>query len=284
MHAQRKLVSFIGIGGEGVTDLLYSYLKTHPEVSVLEEESNFFGSAEIYSRGVDWYEHQFKQSSSKQFQYGELATKYLHNAQTAALIVRTYPSAKLLAVIDNPLVMVKLAYVEARHSGQISPKTTVAMFIKQHPEVLLNARFGRQLAQYFSYYAPTDLLVLLASDIENNPLSAIKQTFKHLCINPDFIPVTLKHLVVEDEENPKKKPGFIKRGFRYIKKLIVSVIHFASRIFNPPETGIGAGVVVARKLTLSPELEQYLKEYFRQDVAMLSDLVHRNLSAEWDIN
>ncbi len=283
MHAQRKLVSFIGIGAGSVTPLLYSYLKTHPALFVLSDETGFFSSTKVYSQGIDWYESLFKVGKSQGLLYGELAGTYLKNAQAAALIVRTYPSAKLLAVVENPLVSVRLAYVEARHSRTISAKTSLPLFLKQNPEVLANARYGRQLAQYFGYYAPTDLMVLLASDIEKEPLASLEQVFKHLDIDSEFVPTALKHLIVGEEETVAKRPGVIKRSFRFIKKLFAKAYHFIWSKFNRPAIPVDAALTVARKLPLSPELEQYLKDYFKQDVLLLSNLLHRNLNVEWEM-
>src|SRR3990167_2830318 len=77
----------------------------------------------------------------------------------------------------------------------------------------------RELAQYFSYYAPIDLLVVTAGDVRNDALRVVKETYEHIGVDSSFIPPPLVHLVpVEDD--PKHKPGIIKLSFRFLKKHI----------------------------------------------------------------
>jgi hypothetical protein len=276
---QRRLVSFIGIGSASAAPLLYSYIDSHPSVCAPVIETNFFGKTEAYKKGIDWYESHFAKRAAGMV-CGELASNYIQSAQAAALIVRTYPNAHLVAVIENPLVSVRVAYVEARRARTIPADTSLAMFLKQNPDVLFNARYGRQLAQYFSYYAPIDLLVVTAGDVRDDALAVIKAVYKHIGVDDTFVPVPLLHLVPADED-PKKKPGLITRGYRLLKKRIKDFFsNIANRLY-PPEIPLETASIVARKIPFSPELEAYLKDYYRQDVALLSRLLHRSLSSEW---
>lgn len=147
-------------------------------------------------------------------------------------------------------------------------------------EVLLRARYGRQLVHYFSFYAPTDLLVLLAADVRADVLGTVQKTYEHLGLDTSFVPLSLRHLIVVEEDD-KKKPGFIKRGFRFVISLIKAQYHRLIMKLKPKEVKIETSAELARKIELSPELEAFLKDYFRDDVARLSSLLHRNLSVEW---
>lgn len=283
MHAQRKLVSFIGLGSASAAPLLYSYIKMHPEVCLPEKETEFFSSTKAYRRGINWYESLFTKNATD-FTCGELANNYLPNVQTPSLIARTYPSAKLLAVVENPLVSVRVAYVEARRARTVSPRISLEMFLKQNPDVLLGARYGRQLSHYFSYYSLNDLLVVVASDVRENTLEVIAQVYEHIGVDVSYVPLSLKHLIPEEEGDPKKRPGLIKRFFRAIKKLVINFFHALYKKIHPPEVLIETASIVARKIPLSPELETYLKDYYRHDVALLSTLMHRSLSSEWGMD
>ena len=276
---QRRLVSFIGIGSASAAPLLYSYIKSHPGVCTTAIDTQFFLSTEVYKQGIDWYESFFAKRGAN-MACGELSSNYIQSAQAASLIVRTYPNAHLVAVIENPLVSVRVAYVEARRARTISPETSLALFLKQNPDVLFNARYGRQLAQYFTYYAPIDLLVVTAGDVRNDALRVVKETYEHIGVDSSFIPPPLVHLVpVEDD--PKHKPGIIKRTFRFLRQHIKDFFtNLANRLY-PPEVPLETAAIVARKIPLSPELESYLKDYYRQDIALLSRLLHRSLTSEW---
>jgi hypothetical protein len=282
MKAQRNLVSFIGLGSSSASPLLYSYIKAHPKVCVPKVETNFFSDTKVYKQGVDWYESNFKECG-KGFVYGELASSYLRNSQSVSLISRTYPGAKLVVVIENPLVSVRVAYVEARRARNVSPQVTLAMFLKQNPEVLTEARFGRQLAQYFSLYSPVDMMVVTAADVRTNTLSVLAQVYEHIGLDKSFIPPVLVHLVPVEEDSATRKPGLITRTSRKIRKLIVGTYRSVVNKINPPKVVIETASMVARKVPLSPELEAYLISYYAPDVALLSSLLHRNLNEEWEI-
>ncbi len=280
MHAQRKLVSFIGLGSYSAAPLLYSYVRMHPKVCIPSNDSEFFSNTKVYSQGIIWYENQFAECPDGSV-CGELSYNYLNSVPAVSLITRTYPDAKLIAVVENPLLSVRVAYIEARHSKLVSNKVSLAMFLKQNPEVLARAKYGKQLAEYFSYYAPTDLMVVVNDDLKDNTLSVIAGVYNHIGVDKSFIPTVLKSLVPLTEEEIKYRPGIIKRTYRLIKKLVRSIFHFIFIRIHPQQISVDAASVVAGKLTLSTELEGFLKNYYREDVKMLSHLLHRNLSVEW---
>ena len=280
MRAQRKLISFIGIGAESAAPLFYSYLRLHPTVCAMDNDTRFFSDTKVYAQGIDWYEKQLGKCLPTMV-HGELSFSYLRSVSALNLIAKTYPSAKLLAVIENPLVSVRVAYVEARRSNTISNRVSLAQFLKQSPEVLMSARYGKQLSEYFSFYAPTDLFVVTASDVREDTLSVMARAYDHIGVDKKFIPAALQHLIPPDEGEIKRKPGIIKRTYRFIKRIIRGIFSALYRMIFPPDIPIETASVVARQLPLSPELEAYLKEYYRRDVAMLSNLLHRDLSVAW---
>lgn len=279
MHVRNTAVSFIGLGSHTAAPLLYSYIAEHPQVCLPLKATSFFSSAKVYAEGVNWYESQFGPCPPGNVR-GELSHTYLMNSQAASLIAKTYPNAKLLAVIDDPLMSVRVEYVEAITAHRIAPAVSLAEFLKKNPEVLLRARYGRQLVHYFSFYAPTDLLVLLAADVRADELKSVHTTYEHLGLDTSFVPLTLRHLVVV-EEDEKKKPGRIKRAYRFLKGVVKTRYHALMVKLKPKKIKTETAAELARRVPLSPELEVFLKDYFREDVAKLSSLLHRNLSVEW---
>ncbi len=279
MKSRRTLISFFGLGSHTAAPLLYTYLTEHPQFVGPREVTRFFSQAEVFAKGLGWYEDQFVTTATRTI-CGELAEDYLENSQAAGLIARTYPNARLLAVIENPLVSVRVAYVEAIRSGKIDRRLSLEKFITHHPEVLLRARYGRQLVHYFSYYAPTDLLVLIASDVRMDLLKSVRQVYAHCGLDESYVPLRLRYLVVE-EEDETKKPGFLKRRLKSVKKLTRAGYALLLKCLRPKKVKTETAAELAERITLPPQLETKLKEYFKADVAQLSALLHRNLSMEW---
>jgi hypothetical protein len=282
MQAQRKLVSFIGLGSQTAAPLLYAYIAEHPLVCVPGGQTHFFSNAKRYAKGVEWYETTFA-LSKKPVVCGELALSYLHSTQAAALIAKTYPSAKLFAVIEDPLLCVRVSYVEALQSGIISRHISLAQFIKNNPEVLLRAKFGRQLVHYFGYYSARDLLVLTAREVRDEPILVLENIFKHIGLDSTFVPISLRHLVVVEEDGAKKRPGIIKRMYRKIKQGVSFLYTQIMKTVFPPKIPKETTMMIAEKIPLSPELESYLKDYFREDVRELSALLHQDFNVRWSI-
>lgn len=274
MPIRNTFVSFFGLGSHSAAPLLYTYIKEHPNIVLPTTQTDFFADAKIFARGVAWYESNFKLKSGGVV--GELADRYLMTAQTAGLIARTYPDAKLLAVIENPLVSLKVEYIEAIRRGDITRQTPLFEFLKRYPDTLLKARYGRQLEHYFTYYSPKDLLVVLASEVRHNPLPTLKLVFEHLGLDAKYVPLSLRHLVVEEVDD-KKKPGLIKRFLRFVKAQLRKLY----KRIKPPVVAVETATERARKMVLSEALEQKLKDYYRADVVLLSNLLHRNLTVEW---
>ena len=261
---------------------MYEYIAEHPAACIPKQQTHFFSDATLFAKGVAWYESLF-QVKKKRTICGELAFNYLRSGQAAQLIARTYPNAKLLAVIEDPLVCVRMEYILAGEMGGLSKNVSLAQFIKQTPEVLLRAKFGRQLVPYFSYYSTKDLLVLVAQNIAADPLLVIKEVYEHCGLDTAFVPLSLRHLVVVEEDDGKKRPGIIKRTYKKIKHLIKFCTTKIAQTLFPPTVPKETILERAKHVPLSPELESYLKDYYREDVQALSALLHRDFNVEWSI-
>ncbi len=280
MHARKTLINFFGLGAGSLTSQIYTYLRLHPEIFSPETPLNFFSDTKIYNKGVIWYENNFK-SLKSEVKYGELSENYLGCIMAVPLIAHTYPNAKLFAVIDDPLIAVRVVYIEALKNKRIDQDTTLAQFLKRYPEVLMRFCFGKHLSQYFSYYSHNDLLVLIASEISEDPLKNISTLYKHLEIDANFVPLVLKHLVPIEEEDPKKRGGIIKRSIKFVVKFIKSEYANLLKKFKAPKERPDAILLEAKQFALSPELEKFLRDYYRHDVMVLSSLLHRNFDVEW---
>lgn len=283
MQAQRKRISFIGLGDIGVADELYDYIRVHPEVCVVPTPTNFFCDTTFFAKGLSWYENHFDHTAVGKY-CGELAFDYIKSSQAASLIARSYSTARLLAVIDNPLVGVRVAYLEAIKSKKITSRVTVGKFLEDNHEILQSLRYGHNLHQYFGYYSQNDLLVLTSSDITNDPLKIVAKVYEHLGLNSKYVPPRLIPLVPIDDDSNAKKKGKIKRLFKYIKKLFVGTyVYFIKKWHNRKKIE-KTRLEQAKEIILNPELEQALIRYFKADVALLDNLLHRNLSIEWGFN
>jgi hypothetical protein len=279
IKARHSAIKFFGIGSATAAPLLYSYVKSHPGISLPNSDPAYFSDVNKSIEGLAWYESQWP-STKEGVLRGELSLGYLGHAPAAGLISRTYPTAKIFAVIENPLVSVKVEYVEAKRAGRIDAKQSFADFVFNNPDVLQRACYGRQLVPYFGYYSTTDLLIFTASEVRKDPLRTLAAVFTHIGVDPKYVPLALRHLVVEEEDDAKR-PGLIKRSYRAINKQIKHLYVALSRIFKPPVVETETAAVAAFALSIPEDLENKLKNYFIKDVKILEDLLRRPLRADW---
>lgn len=280
MQHQRITLSFIGIGAHTAAPLLYSYVKAHPGIFVPNQPANFFIDEKVRALGIEAYESVYAGKAGKQV-CGELSLDYLHHPAAAEMIARTYPQAKLLVVIENPLVSVRVSYIESQRAGIITPTTTLEQFLHDHTAALVSAKYGRALSTYFSLYSGKDLMVVMASEVREEPLKTIMKVYQHLEVNKEFIPITLTHLVPIDEDEVKRQ-GKITRGIKAIKSGIKGLYKWVHGKLVEKVVALESVESAAQALVLTPETEKALKEYFKSDVDLLGKLVHRDLLAEWD--
>ena len=280
MRARKTLLSFFGLGVGSLAKQLHVYLRLHPEIFSPETSTNFFSETKVYQKGIDWYESNFLINKSG-VKCGELSENYLGCLMSVSLIVRNYPSARLFVVIDDPLLAIKIMYLEALKKQIIKSEISPTQFLKQHPEILRKFCFGKHLTQYFSFYSHNDLLVLVATEISDDPLKNLSNLYKYLEIDSNFVPLVLKHLVPEEEEDPKKRGGFIKRSIKFVIKLIKKTYANLLKKVKTPKERPDAILLEAKNLVFSPELEKFLRDYYREDVRVLSNLLHRNFTEEW---
>jgi len=279
IKARHTAIKFFGIGSATAAPLLYSYLKKHPEISLPEADPAYFSDVSRYANGLAWYESQWP-VTKKAVVRGELSLHYLAYAPAAGLISKTYPNAKIFAVIENPLVSIKVEYIEAKRAGRISAEQSFLDFVTNHPEILQRACYGHQLVPYFSYYSTTDLLIFTANEVRSDPLRTLTTVLNHIGVDSKYVPLALRHLVVEEDDDTKR-PGLIKRAYLFVNKQVKSTYTTLSRMIKPPVVEVETSAVAAFAFTIPADLEKKLKKYFLKDVKILEDLLRRPLRADW---
>ncbi|MEZ4103689.1 MAG: hypothetical protein R3B60_00155 [Candidatus Paceibacterota bacterium] len=276
MIKKRELLSFIGIGTGSFSEKIYNYIRVHPEVSVPEEAIDFFCNHEKYTKGVDWYEGFFQKDEDKK--QGELSNHYLQNYDSAELIAKTYPDANLIAVIDNPILALKLEYIRSKDRKK-RDNYTFEQFISVNKNLLKNFLYGQQLVSFFSFYSSINLKVIILSDLNDRPLEELKSVYEHIGVDSGFVPADLKHLMIDDEADSGHK-GLIKRMTSYIKEKIKTLLNFLNDKLKPKKITL-SDIDKANRLIISKELEVELKEYYKQDIKVISNLLHRDFAEEW---
>ncbi len=297
---QKRSVSFVGIGGQSSgSDFLYTYLHAHPETCIPTKATDFFSDARRYARGIAWYEDRFSKCRSGR-KKGECSSHYLGNKAAAERIAQSYPQAKLLAVVCNPLERLYHEYQRAIKVGTITEKVSLARYIELHPESLTRGLFGAQLEVYFGLYSPLQLYVAVHEDRYDDPIAYVQNVYRFLEIDESFVPKELRPFVTIDPDNPPPKPLWwrIIRVFlaplRWVR--LDRVAYFIIKMLRPYVLKVlrQAGLLsskdqpnkkpAADDVPIPESLRSVLHEYYLGDVRILSRILKRDLVHEWGMS
>lgn len=263
------LPHFIGIGGlhTGLTTIL-PLITAHPAVSSTMPNTNFFTRPHTDAE-LGAYTEQFQEVGK--LLVGECSPAYLTHPAAAERISVACPDTKLFAVINHPLQRL----VEEWRRGETGkPRTRRCYeYASANQTALARGLYGTALTQYFSYYSPLQLHVIVYEDFLADPLAVMRSVYEFLGVQKDFVPLALSAYVPPTEE-PKVKPFIVKRVLAWGPKRLKAYRDAkAQLVLTPPPP-------VHRFFT--PEELQALVSYYEADVAVANNLLGRNLTAVWE--
>jgi hypothetical protein len=128
--------------------------------------------------------------------------------------------------------------------------------------------------RYFSIYTSLQLHVIVYEDFVKEPLKVIQQLYAFLEIDKEFVPKRLFMYAPPPEE--PKHPGRIKRLVKLIGTLLKKI--HPKKEFGP----LTPPLPNHAEYFSEPELRVF-KNTFAADAAQLSNLVHRDMVVEWNL-
>jgi hypothetical protein len=284
----------IGAQKAGTTSLYY-YLKQHPQVymSPVKEPHFFEGMDSKYrKRGrslppvtdLGDYQALFEGVTDEKV-IGEASASYLYSPKAPALIERSVPHAKLIAVLRNPA---DRAYSNFVHCVQIG-REPLASFVEalQAEEKRIREGWGplwhyrqkgfyyTQVKRHFNTFGQDRFKVYLYDDLKGKPLDMLRDIFRFLDVDETFVAdLSIEHNTAGlprnksiyavakrlASRNPALKVALLERFLpagprRYVK----------NRVFVKPPP-------------LPAEVRRQLIDSYREDILKLQELIQRDLS------
>ena len=274
MHIQKNAPKFIGIGGKGsglalITQLLDAHPKVHSPVPSLR----FFSASDFETKDLSDYVKALCLVDEGGL-CGESCPDYLTTSGVAERIAATYPDAKLFAVVRNPLERAIVTYQHAVAARTLKTRMTCAQFLTNYPEAQTDGFFGRHLTSYFSIYTSLQLHVIVYEDFAKEPLKVMQKLYDFLELDTEFVPKRLMQFAPPPDE-PKHR-GRISRLIKFIATQ-VRKIH-PKKVYGPivPPTPAPTDYFSEQELPI-------FKKTFAADAAQLSNLLHRDMVVEWNL-
>jgi len=272
------------------TESLYSYLKQHPQIYMSPiKETNWFvfygqpicyrGPGDqrelesCYVPSLEAYEAQFA-GIRDEIAVGEASPWYIYAPQVPERVKRDLPQAKFIAMLRNPVDRAYSAYGMLR----LSQREPVGDFLRafQLEQDRIDASweplwhyksmgmYYEQIKRYYDCFGEKQLRVYLYDDFDARPFAVLRDVFRFLGVDDDFLPDISVRL------NQSYVP---KRG--QLGSLLRDLVPSAARRRVRALVPIGAPA----KASLDRPTRTYLSEVFREDVLRLQALLKRDLSA-----
>lgn len=297
--AARPNLFIVGAPKSGTT-ALYEYLRTHPNIFLSNVKEPHFFATDLGSypfiKTPDAYAELFTESTERHLRVGEASVYYLRSAVAISNIREFNPDAKIIAMFRNPVDMVyslhsQLLYVseetvddfetawrlqDRRNRGMDLPRGSRGSFLLQYAEV---GRFGTQAERLLSTFPRAQVKLILYDDFAASPGSVYDEVIDFLEIPHDN---RTKFPRINDNKRARvawlrdflrKPPPPLRDTYRSVKRTV------GGKRMDAIKSGIVArNTVKGRRPPLSPEFRAELVETFRDEVALLSRLLGRDLS------
>lgn len=298
--------NFVIIGAaKSGTSALYRYLSQHPFVYMsTPKEPNFFavvgeklnfrnpdGTPALINKcrflDVESYRRLFD-GVKNETAVGEASVAYLSSPRAAERIHHHLPEVKLVAILRDPVEAAYSAFLMTLGFG-IEPCKDFAAALRDQERrirkncydgVYLESRFYHcHLQRYARLFDRDQLRVYLYDDFQADPQGVLKDIFRFLEVDEDFVPDMSirgnvsgvpRSMALHRFLTPRSNP-FLRRFGRHLPDAVRRPL-VTLRTWNLVKPG------------LSEDLRSDLTEVFREDILRLQDFLNRDLAKWLDAN
>jgi hypothetical protein len=298
----------VGAPKSGTTSL-YEWLKGHPEVYMTPVKEPCYFARDLaadhsgnflrYGEDLNRYLALFA-DAGKAKRVGEASTRYLYSKDAPALIAEVQPGARIIAILRNPVDMIAslhahklaggtedLAELEAalsaeddRHAGRRLPPQSNPLLATYRDRV----RYGEQLERWLAVFDKDQVHVIIFEELVREPAQHFRRVLEFLAVDPNYQPASFA------AHNPahSARGGLIRSLGR------ARPVQFAAWRLLPAVIGDARTRGLVRRVGQSPirrrpaerptvpvALRRRLEAELAPDVARLSVLLGRDMSAVW---
>jgi hypothetical protein len=207
--SRRPLPDFLIIGAQkAATTALYAYLRWHPGITgPTWKEVSYFDRH--YAQGEKWYRANFP-AQPRQPLVGEASPSYLFHPLAPERVAALIPSARLIAVLRNPvdrafshyqhevaLGREPLSFEEAldredeRMRGEIDRMVDDPSYFSHawwNYTYVARGRYAEQLERWLAVFPREQLLVLVSEELLENPADTYARALDFLGAAPHELP------------------------------------------------------------------------------------------------
>lgn len=285
----------IGVQKSGTTSI-YHYLKQHPQVYMSPvKETNFFerdwqqATTEMQQRKKDgiltWerYQQLFNGANENHIALGEASPNYMFHYRFAAeQIHQQLPKAKLIAVLRNPVQRAFSDYLmHVRDAvGQQTPLAEQVRSRGESSHVLLKGKYYASLKHFMDICGHDQVDVFLYDDLKQDSSQFMQGIYQSIGVNPDFAVNTTKKAQTAKVPKNQTVNRLLKtqNPIRTVATGLMQVVPTQLR-HQLRDRLIAINSQTKSKAKFTEEDTILLRQYYREDILKLQDLLQRDLSA-----
>ncbi len=218
-------VDFIGIGSlKAATSSVAQLLHEHPEICIsVPKEIRYFNTYfrdqeynKNSNKSLTWYHGHFKHCAINSIK-GEFSPNYLTDKDAPRRIFETFPEAKLILCIRNPVNRAYSDYQMLKHYT-FRESLSFSQAIRKNPKYLENGSYAKHLERYLEYFDLKNIQVVKFEDFKKNPINEIQKLYHFLGAEPNYLP----NLDAQKSNTAKQTKFKIFRKLEYKTKRIVA--------------------------------------------------------------
>ena len=277
-----KVNTFIVGAPKAGTTSLYFYLQQHPDVCMSKiKEPNYFTAKEVVKlyydvspvNNEDWYHSIFTEPTRKVV--GEGSVSYLFYPKVAQKIYQYNPEARILIILRNPvqrafshyLMDCRLGLCDISLEEILENPSKYPHFYQQFIEL---GMYHQQIKRYIDVFGQSQVKVLFYDDLKSETSIFIDQVFSFLALKSVDINMVVKNKFKQHSSTIVAKLYQFKWLRYYINRFFPKkmLLMIKSVLFKD-----------SKKPTLDPAIKRKLSEIYKKDIAELSKLLSKDLSA-----
>lgn len=262
------------------TSSLYHYLDQHPEVymSTLKGTRFFLYDPENPEAGkklpvkslVDFKSYFAGAEKINAKAVGEVSPSYLSSRQAALRIKATIPNVRLIASLRNP---VDRMYSQYQMDMRLrSEKDRVPLTMDNVSNWFNAGLYGEHLKNYYNIFDPEQIKILVFEDWIRNPVAMLRELYQFINVSEEFVPDMKTQYNKGGAPKNERIASLLKHRDFYIglKPYVPNIVRSnINRVRN---------MNMRKAPPLEPEMRRHLQELYSDDIELLQNVIHKDLS------
>jgi hypothetical protein len=171
-----KVNAFIVGAQKAGTTSLYEWLIQHEDIygeSALKDYPFFIDEA-LYSKGVTYFEDQFKQAKNEKIVISG-CVDYIENLESLERIKFYNPEAKIILLLRKPEDRIRSAFNFLRQLGK-EENDDINIAIQNDKEYIERSLYGKKLEYLFRIFKSSNIKIIFFEELIENPEAVVDNT------------------------------------------------------------------------------------------------------------